>query len=121
MHKLIISVLLTIGISHCIIAQVEVIHGTLTKKPWSKTIDSYCAGGSEYYVLVENDNNEIVLDVSVWKQAKIDRLTNQKISLRGKWKSYEKEKQDRMAQQPVSAPQCRKFIVKRLVMKKKKS
>jgi|GEM_PF-1099066 len=35
--------------------------GTLQKKPWSKSTQSFCAEGSEYYVLLQEDETEIVI------------------------------------------------------------
>lgn len=38
--------------------------GKLLKKPWSKSLDSYCAQGSDYYVLSINENEEYVIDTT---------------------------------------------------------
>ena len=119
MRKSIITLVLFLCFYLSPYAQQEVIYGTLTKKPWSKTIESYCAGGSDYYVLREKDNHEIILDLSAWKQSRIDKLVNQRIGLRGKWNSFVKKNPDPMAQQPVQAPDCRLFVVKRQVRLKK--
>ncbi len=35
--------------------------GTIQEKPWTKSTQSYCAQGSEYFVLVKKDGEEIVL------------------------------------------------------------
>ena len=35
--------------------------GTLIKKPWSKSTQSFCAQGSEYYVLQMKNEEEIVI------------------------------------------------------------
>ena len=119
MKKSILALLLLVSLYFSAAAQTEVIHGTLVKKPWAKTIESYCAGGSDYYVLVEKDKNVIILDLSAWKQTRIDKLVNQQVSLKGKWHSYVKKNPDPMAQQPVQAPDCRQFIVKKQVKQRK--
>lgn len=35
--------------------------GTLELRPWSKSTQSYCAQGSEYYVLIQADGEELVI------------------------------------------------------------
>ncbi len=39
----------------------ETFQGQLVLKPWQKSTDSYCAGGSEYFVLQAEDGNSQVL------------------------------------------------------------
>jgi len=39
----------------------EVLSGTILKKSWTKSTQSYCAGGSDYYVL-SLANEELVLE-----------------------------------------------------------
>jgi hypothetical protein len=34
-----------------VLAKLQKIKGILEQKPWSKTLESYCAQGSEYWVL----------------------------------------------------------------------
>jgi hypothetical protein len=40
---------------------VALFEGKLELRPWSKSVQSYCAQGSEYYVLIQKDGNEIVI------------------------------------------------------------
>ncbi len=40
----------------------EELKGILKEKPWTKSAQSYCARGSEYFVLVEANGTEHVLD-----------------------------------------------------------
>jgi hypothetical protein len=92
-------------------AQVETLKGKLIKKPWSKSIQSYCAGGSDYYVLVGKDKRETVLNLSAWEDAQITKKLNKEVRLKGKWETVQKENNDPMSQHPVDAPMCRTFVV----------
>ena len=93
------------------LAQVETLKGKLLKKTWTKTMQSYCAGGSDYYVLVGKDKQETVLNLAAWKEAQIIKKLNRQISLKGKWETVQKENNDPMSQHPVDAPLCRTFVV----------
>lgn len=42
--------------------QLEERTGVIIQKDWRKALDSYCAGGSEYYVLQSEDKSEITLE-----------------------------------------------------------
>jgi len=44
------------------VGQMEVLYGVIEKRGWKKDIESYCQGGSEYYVLKMDDGREIALD-----------------------------------------------------------
>jgi hypothetical protein len=92
-------------------AQVETLKGKLVKKTWTKTMQSYCAGGSDYYVLVSKDKSETVLNLSNWTAQQIKKKLNKEVTLNGKWESVKKENNDPMSQQPVDAPICRTFVV----------
>ena len=37
------------------------LHGKLIKKEWSKSSESYCAQGSEYYILQVNNERKVIL------------------------------------------------------------
>jgi hypothetical protein len=92
-------------------AQVETLKGKLVKKIWTKTMQSYCAGGSDYYVLVSKDKKESVVNLTAWNAQQIAKKLNKQISLKGKWEILKKEHNDPMSQQPVDAPICRTFVV----------
>ncbi len=60
----------------------ENLTGTLEKRSWSKSLQSYCAQGSEYYCLVEDKTgNEWVLEIAVKKN--IARMIGKKVALKG--------------------------------------
>jgi hypothetical protein len=92
-------------------AQVETLKGKLVKKTWTKSMQSYCAGGSDYYVLVRKDKTEIVLNIAAWNEQQIVKKLNKQISLKGNWETVQKQNKDPMSQQPVDAPTCRTFVV----------
>jgi hypothetical protein len=60
----------------------ESFEGILRLNPWQKSLDSYCAGGSEYFVLETADGREIVLatpeEISTWQTA-----VDQHVSIQG--------------------------------------
>ncbi|MEY4934737.1 MAG: hypothetical protein RIS64_1096 [Bacteroidota bacterium] len=92
-------------------AQVETLKGKLVKKTWTKTMQSYCAGGSDYYVLVGKDKNETILNLAAWNPPQIAKKLNKAVQLKGKWETVKKDNRDPMSQHPIDAPVCRTFIV----------
>lgn len=46
------------------VAKDKDLKGTFLEKPWAKSTQSYCAQGSNYFVLVEKNGTEHVLDFS---------------------------------------------------------
>ena len=42
-------------------AKMTIFEGTIKQKPWTKSTQSFCAQGSEYYVLVMVDETETVI------------------------------------------------------------
>jgi hypothetical protein len=61
----------------------ETITGTLEKRPWSKSLESYCAQGSDYYCLVETDTGkEWVLQALGGKNTN-NKFVNKKVSIIG--------------------------------------
>lgn len=73
--------------------------GKIEKRPWTKSIESYCAGGSDYYVLISRkqshilEYNEELLEKWVGKRV---ILTGERIQLVRK-----AEAADNMSQHPV--------------------
>ncbi len=54
--------------------------GTLLKKPWSKSTQSYCAQGSDYYIL-KNGEQEYVVKFKTEKT--LDELNEQLVIIEG--------------------------------------
>ncbi|MFN0204356.1 MAG: hypothetical protein ACKVTZ_22750 [Bacteroidia bacterium] len=100
-------------------AQTEKLTGKLIKKRWTKTIESYCAGGSDYYVLEVSENEATTLDFSQYKfEKKVNKYLNRKVEVQGTWVKEEKKAADPMMQQPTSAPLCERFVVTKMIVKK---
>ncbi len=88
--------------------------GKLILKHWSKTQQSYCAGGSDYYIVKAKNNKETVLDLTTMSKDLVTKSLNKKVTLTGTWLTEVKTNDDPMAQQPVNPPMCETFIVKSL-------
>jgi hypothetical protein len=99
----------------------QVLVGTLVKKPWTKTAESYCARGSDYYVLKANNPNqdEIVLE----NQIKVDlsQYENKIVKITGfRQKRIIEPDDNTMEQRPVTidlegketAFTCEVFVIK---------
>jgi len=76
--------------------------GIIKEKPWTKSTESYCMGGSEYYVLVNNDQTEYLL-----KSENVDfsRFKGRKVTIVGTWQTKTIQNDDNgssMEQRPVS-------------------
>jgi hypothetical protein len=59
----------------------EVVQGQIQLKPWTKTGQSYCAGGSDYLVLISSSEEELVL--TGIDQNRFASLDKQKVTLTG--------------------------------------
>ena len=110
MQKAILWMLIVYG-CQTLSAQTETLTGKLVKKAWTKTVESYCAGGSDYYVLMSNDKTEAILDLSRWRKRKINKNLNKNVTLKGNWQSDTKQNDDPLSQHPTTPTLCRKFVV----------
>jgi len=66
MFNILLTITLLTSVSQVPIAQsqtplLEQLTGTIIQKPWSKSQESYCIGGSEYFVLQYGEDLTIVL------------------------------------------------------------
>jgi hypothetical protein len=75
-------------------------NGTIKKKPWSKSTQSYCAGGSDYFVLVIENNEEIVLQNNTGEE--LDDLDGKEVTIIGKKVTKTIKNNNPMEQRPVS-------------------
>ena len=78
--------------------------GTLLKKPWSKTTQSYCAGGSDYFVLKVGEE-EIVLQrggSDKTREAFFGKWVGKKVKIQGKKKEKKITNTDPMEQKPIT-------------------
>jgi hypothetical protein len=92
--------------------------GNIVKKPWSKSGQSYCAQGSEYFVIVlESSGMEQVLENQTNK--KLDDFVGKKVKISGALQTKE-IKPDLDGQYPVDSegkPEtftCKVFVIKKI-------
>lgn len=113
MRKRIIVFILLFASFGEISAQSETLKGKLIKKQWSKTTESYCAGGSEYYALETAEKGLILLDLSAWHHRKIAKSLLKNIVIKGSWRIETKNESnsDPMNQHPISPISCNIFVV----------
>ncbi len=79
------------------------ITGLLIKKPWSKSTDSYCAQGSDFYVLQTKDHTHI-LDFSEYKSpaSQWTKWTNKNVRIKGETRTRTiKAPDDNLSQRPA--------------------
>lgn len=75
--------------------------GVIQEKPWSKSTQSYCAQGSEYFVLVKEDGEEIVLKNE--SNQDFASYNGKKVSLKGRIETKTiKPSNNPMEQRPVT-------------------
>jgi hypothetical protein len=74
--------------------------GTILKKPWAKSAQSFCAQGSDYFVLKTNKNQEWVLENT--SNTDLESLINKKVKITGfrRTKTIEATN-DPMVQRPI--------------------
>ncbi len=73
--------------------------GKLKKMPWSKSVQSYCAQGSEYYVLLASDDLELVIQNN--SKTDLSTFENQQVKITGKLET-KTITADPMEQRPIS-------------------
>lgn len=59
--------------------------GKLVKKPWSKTLESYCAQGSDYFVLVRPKKKDVLLSLSESDAPMFETWLRKKVQVKGEW------------------------------------
>lgn len=112
----------TLIFSSTCLAQKATFSGKLVKKPWTKSIESYCAGGSDYYVL-KAGKEATILDFSNTglSEEEIAKFENQKVKVKGVLKTVNKEESnDNMSQHPQGGVACTKIEVSSIKQHKKK-
>ena len=94
--------------------------GTLIKKPWSKSTQSYCAQGSDYYILQSEDDEYVVKYKS---EKKLSTLKGQKVIIRGKMEkiTIEPPNAELPSQVPDMGPMGQAFICTVLMAQKIKT
>jgi hypothetical protein len=101
-------------------AQDETLTGKLVRKPWTKTTQSYCAQGSDYYVLQLTSGEELVLEGA--RPKRLRALTDRQVTVAGRRtpKVIKPKEENSMEQRPVGLPgqpnefTCMVFAVRQL-------
>ena len=115
-NSVVFGILFLVSFSFSFAQDMEVIKGKMLVKPWTKSLDSYCAGGSEYYVLKINRKTEVTLDLSEMEEKEgLNRyLSSKKVFVYGHKETFIKEETDPMSQHPTNPPSCTVFKVKNI-------
>ncbi|MCU0438301.1 MAG: hypothetical protein MUC49_10310 [Raineya sp.] len=78
----------------------ETFVGKIVAKPWSKTTESYCAQGSDYYVLEQKDKSAIVIQKD--KVMDLKKWQGKDVQIKGKIETKEIKPSNPMEQRPVT-------------------
>jgi hypothetical protein len=81
------------------------IEGTLIKKVWNKSTESYCAGGSDYYVLQDRTGKTQVLqfkEIGKPLRSLLNILEGKRVKATGTFKEKEIAPPAEISQQPVT-------------------
>jgi hypothetical protein len=76
--------------------------GELIKKEWTKSTESYCAQGSEYYVLQVNNSSRTVIVEFEEEKIKVAKLLNKNVEVIGNHVEKTIPSGDGISQEPVS-------------------
>ncbi len=116
---------LLVGILLPLTSWAQSLKGTLKMKSWSKSTQSYCAQGSDYYIL-QNSNGETVLDLSQsdYKLDDLKKWNGKKVVITGALKTRTIKGSDNpMEQRPVSSDgndfTCKVWEVKKITAPRK--
>jgi hypothetical protein len=101
---------------HGVTSRGVTLNGVLKLKQWSKSTESYCVQGSEYYVLSRPNQPDLVLQMSSTPE---EQWLNQRVRIRGERVTKSIPKPDDGLQHPVSSLgeesfQCTIFRVKQV-------
>ena len=108
--------------------------GELIKKEWTKSTESYCAQGSEYYVLQVNNSSRSVIIEFGNEKIKLSKLINQNVEVIGRHIDKTIPTGDGVTQEPINIHSnlngegaesktnkpltCKVFKVKEITLKK---
>jgi hypothetical protein len=109
MKKIIFSFLFTFLLCQFLLAQVkdskgqakrQFFLGTVLQKPWTKSSQSYCAQGSDYFILKTSKNQEWVLENP--SEADLANFANKKVKITGFMRTKKIEADDNVnLQRPI--------------------
>lgn len=96
----------------------ETIKGKVEKKECSKSTESYCAQGSEYFVIM-SASGTIVLE----SKKDLSSCVGKEVEITGHYKEKEVSNENEMSQKPISTPnldgsvdefKCNVFVVEKV-------
>ena len=106
----------------------------LLKKEWSKSTESYCAQGSDYYVLQVNNSSRTVIIEFDDEKTKVSKLINKNVEVIGRHEDKPISAGDGVSQEPINIHSnlngegedsqtnksftCKVFKVKEITLKK---
>ena len=76
--------------------------GELLKKEWSKSTKSYCAQGSDYYVLQVNNSSRTVIIEFDDEKTKVSKLINKNVEVIGRHEDKPISAGDGVSQEPIN-------------------
>ncbi|WP_027000437.1 hypothetical protein [Eisenibacter elegans] len=93
-------------------SETQLFSGQLIQKQWGKTVQSYCAGGSGYWVLVLADGQELVVDAAADSpNLNIHSFLNKQVSIRGYVENRRiRPPNDPMSQHPIADVSCEVLV-----------
>lgn len=82
----------------------EKLSGTILKKPWTKSTESYCAGGSDYYVLRLVSGEEVILEniSNVSAEKYFEKWVKKKVIVIGMKFEKKIKNEDNRSQKPIT-------------------
>jgi hypothetical protein len=83
---------------------IVLVKGTIHKKPWAKSGQSYCAQGSGYFVIALEEGDEIVLSYDKAIIKDLSSKDGKTVTLKGHYKTKKIVNDDPYSQKPVSSP-----------------
>ena len=91
--------------------------GKIIKKNWSKSTQSYCAQGSDYFILEQADQEEIVLEFRPKiSEKEMDKLVGKSVKIIGQKETKKIESKDNViSQRPVSDTNIFECIVLKVI------
>lgn len=77
--------------------------GKLIKKEWTKSTESYCAQGSDYYVLQVNDSQRFVILEFDDKISRVSKFDNEKVIVVGNHIEKRIASENEISQKPINS------------------
>lgn len=84
-----------------VVNKMEQFEGTIIQKPWTKSTESYCAQGSEYFVLQPTSSKKVSIVLKNNPDIDFSRYANKKVAISGRLETrIIEDNNDPMEQRP---------------------